>query len=131
VAGEPVVVESDALEWETWPAALVDRRGGVRWKTLLSGDRTSTDTLTLGIATLAPGQALQEHRHEQAELYLVLDGTGEVMLDESVRPVAPGTAIFAPGNVRHGIRNTGATELRYAYVFAADSFADVEYDFER
>jgi quercetin dioxygenase-like cupin family protein len=130
VAREPVIVDSGSLEWETWPDALTEQRGGVRWKTLLSGDRTPTDTLTLGIATLTPGEVLHDHRHEQVELYLVLEGTGEVTIDGGVRAVGPGVAVFLPGGARHGIRNTAAIELRLAYVFAADSFTDVEYDFE-
>jgi quercetin dioxygenase-like cupin family protein len=130
VASEPVIVDSASIEWETWPAALRDARGAVLSKTLLSGDRTPTCALTLGVDTLAPGQVLHEHRHEQAELYLVLAGTGEVTVDGAVRTVGPAVAIFLPGGARHGIRNTGAAELRLAYVFAADSFTDVEYDFE-
>lgn len=130
MAREPVIVDSGTLEWEAWPDALIEQRGGVRWKTLVSGDRTSTDTLTLGTATLTPGEVLHDHRHEQVELYLVLEGTGEVTIDGGARAVGPGVAVFLPGGARHGIRNTGATELRLAYVFAADSFTDVEYDFE-
>jgi quercetin dioxygenase-like cupin family protein len=131
VASELVIVDAGSLEWETWPDALTEQCGPVLWKTLLSGDRTSTDTLTLGIATLAPGDVLHEHRHEQVELYLVLEGTGEVTIDGGARAVGRGTAVFLPGGARHGIRNTGASELRFAYVFATDSFSDVEYDFGR
>jgi mannose-6-phosphate isomerase-like protein (cupin superfamily) len=120
-----VVVDSADCEWESWPA----ERGSVRWRTLLSGDRTPTDTFTLGIATLVPDGSLYEHRHEQAEAYLVLEGTGEVVVNGVAAPVRPGAAVFIPGNARHGIRNNGATELRLAYVLAADSFADVEYVF--
>jgi quercetin dioxygenase-like cupin family protein len=130
VAAEPVVVDSAEREWEGWPAELIEERGGVRWKTLLSADRTPSDTFTLGIASLAPGDVLREHRHVQAEVYLVLVGTGEVVLDEAVHRVAAGVAVYIPGNARHGIRNTGPTVLQLAYVLAADSFASVEYVFE-
>ena len=126
---EPVVVESAEREWEGWPAELIDERGRVRWKTLLSADRTPSETFTLGIASFAPGDGLHEHRHAQAEVYLVLDGTGEVALEGDLHRVAAGAAVFIPGNARHGIRNTGSTELRLAYVLAADAFADVEYVF--
>jgi quercetin dioxygenase-like cupin family protein len=130
VAREPVIVDGATLEWEAWPAELREERGGVLWKTLLSGDRTPTNALTLGMATFAPGDVLPEHRHEEVELYLVLEGRGEVTIDGRIREVGPGFAVFVPGGTRHGIRNTGTTELRLAYVFATDSFADVEYDFE-
>jgi mannose-6-phosphate isomerase-like protein (cupin superfamily) len=130
VAPEPVFIESDEREWETWPAELVAERGRIVWQTLLSADRTPTDSLTLGIAALQPGEALHEHRHAQAELYFILSGEGEVVVDGERRPARAGTAIFFPGDARHGVTNTGSTELRYIYVFAADSFADVDYVFE-
>lgn len=125
---EPVIVDSSG-EWETWPARLLEERGGVVWKTLVSGDRTPSNTLTLGVGMLPPGEALHVHRHPQVELYFVLEGTGAATLGDAVRPVAPGDAIFIPGDALHGISNTGPTELRWLYVFAADSFADVEYTF--
>jgi mannose-6-phosphate isomerase-like protein (cupin superfamily) len=71
------------------------------------------------------------HRHEQHEAYFVLERTGVVTIDGSSRPVAPGATVFIPGNVVHSIESTGETELRFAYVFAADAFEDVEYVFGR
>jgi quercetin dioxygenase-like cupin family protein len=41
----------------------------------------------------------------------------------------PGSAVFIPGGAEHGVRNTGAGILRLLYAFAADSFAEVEYEF--
>jgi quercetin dioxygenase-like cupin family protein len=129
VASEPVFVESGDLDWETWPADLLDERGKVVWRTLLSADRTPSESLTLGIAELQPGDALREHRHDQPELYFILSGEGQVLAGGPPRAVRAGTAIFFPGNARHGLANTGSVELRYVYVFAADSFADVDYRF--
>ena len=127
---EPAIVDGADREWESWPPELTEQRGRVRWKTLLSGDRTSSDTLTLGIAMLSPGEVLREHRHEQAEVYLVLNGAGVVTLGGAVRSVDAGAAVFIRGNEPHAIRNDGDSELLFAYVLAADSFADVEYVFE-
>src|SRR5438067_973930 len=91
---EPVIVDVAELAWETWPDELVAERGTIFWKTLLSGDRTPSDALTLGIARLPPGEALHEHHHAQAELYFVLDGAGEVTIDGESRSVGAGTAVF-------------------------------------
>jgi mannose-6-phosphate isomerase-like protein (cupin superfamily) len=83
-----------------------------------------------GIASIPPGEALHEHRHRQAELYLVLEGNAMVRVGSVARPIEAGSAVFIPGNAVHSCENTGASDLRFAYVLAADSFDDVEYIFE-
>ena len=126
---EPVVQES-AREWETWPDEDVADRGMVYWKTLLSADVTHSEALTMGIAKIPPGEALHMHRHPQPEIYLILQGRGSVRIDGRPQPVAAGSAVFIPANAPHSCANTGATDLRFTYVFAANSFAEVEYSFE-
>ncbi len=69
------------------------------------------------------------HRHEQAEAYLVLDGTGVVTIGGRTRPLREGVAVFIPGNALHSVQATGDSDLRVVYVLAADSFDDVEYLF--
>jgi oxalate decarboxylase/phosphoglucose isomerase-like protein (cupin superfamily) len=59
-----------------------------------------------------------------------LEGTGLVTIDGKRRPVGPGTSVFIPGNAAHSCENTGEGDLRFAYVFPANSFAEVEYVFE-
>lgn len=127
---EPVVVQESVREWETWPNEEIARKGLVYWKTLVSGDLTNSEALTMGIAKIPPNEALREHRHRQAEIYLVLEGTGSVTSDGKTRPVAAGSAIFIPGNALHYYENTGTSDLRIAYVFAADSFEEIEYVFD-
>jgi oxalate decarboxylase/phosphoglucose isomerase-like protein (cupin superfamily) len=53
-----------------------------------------------------------------------------VRIDGKARPVEAGSAVFIPGNVVHSCENTGASDLRFAYVFPANSFAEVEYVFD-
>ena len=127
---EPVVVQESTREWETWPDEEVAKRGLVYWKTVVSGDLTHSESLTMGIAMVPPTESLREHRHRQAEIYLVLEGTGSVTIDCKARPVAAGCAVFIPGDALHSCENTGTSDLRFAYVFAADSFEEVEYVFD-
>ena len=129
MASEPVVVDLEAREWEAWPAEQVAERGEAEWKTLISRGLTRSAGLTMGIARVPPGGSLGMHRHEQAEAYLVLDGTGVVTIGGTARTLREGVAVFIPGNALHGVRATGTSDLRFAYVFAADSFDDVEYLF--
>ena len=46
---EPVVVDESTREWETWPEEEVSRKGLVYWRTLISGDVTRSEALTMGI----------------------------------------------------------------------------------
>lgn len=123
-----VVVHEDACPLEGWDDAL---RGKVVWRTLLSGDRTPTAQLTLGVTELGPGQPspFHPHRHAQSEIYYVLSGEGIVYIDGEEHPLRAGTGVFIRGDAWHGARNTGCEPLRLLYVFAADSFADVHYQF--
>lgn len=127
---EPVVVTQSDREWETWSEEQVAERGAVWWKTLVSADRTPSAGLTLGVARVPPGGELRRHRHEQPEVYFVLDGEGVVVGADSSRELRAGDGVFLPGGAVHALACTGERELRVAYVLAADSFADVVYRFE-
>ncbi len=126
---EPVIVDESARDWQTWPEEEVAQRGLVYWRTLVSGDVTHSEALTMGNAKIPPAGKLHEHRHRQAEIYLILQGTGSVRIDGKTRPVRAGSAVFIPGNAVHSCENTGASDLRFAYVFPASSFEEVEYVF--
>ena len=129
MSSEPVVMHEDDREWQGWPQEQVAERGNVRWKTLISAGLTASESLTVGVAQLSPGEMLRAHRHQQAEAYLVLDGAGIVTVDGSAHAVGPGAGVFIAGNAVHSVESTGQTDLRVAYVLAADSFEDVEYVF--
>ncbi|HKL49362.1 MAG TPA: cupin domain-containing protein [Desulfuromonadales bacterium] len=127
---EPVVIHEDECDPEGWDDPL---SGHFRWRTLISQDRTSTDSLTVGVAEIDAGASkdLPLHRHEQVEVYYVLAGEGVVSVSGTDYPVRPGSAVFLPSNAEHGVRNTGVEQLRLLYVFPADSFSQIQYDFEK
>ena len=126
----PVVSREVDQEWETWSEEDIPQKGLVYWKTLISKGVTRSKNLTLGVASLPPGGALNEHRHKQDEIYLVLEGSGLVRVGGEETAVEAGSAVFIPGDALHSCENTGASDLRVAYVFPADSFDEVEYVFE-
>lgn len=125
---KPVVLHETDCPLESWSDAARER---VEWRTLLSADRTPTGRLTLGVAELPPGgrDDLVTHRHAQTEAYYVLEGEGLVSIDGMDHPVRAGSAVFLPGDCDHGAVNTGRVTMRLLYVFAADSFDQVEYRF--
>lgn len=125
------MVSERERDWIGWPDEEIRSRGGVRWKTLLSADLTPTEALTAGIARIRPGEELSPHSHSQPEIYIVLEGEATVRIGEKIHRLAPGSAAFIPGGARHGCRNLGGTDLRFAYCFPADSAGEIDYRFDR
>lgn len=102
--------------------------GDVSWRTLISSDRTPTSDLILGVAEFSAHGVLHLHRHEPAEFYMCLSGSGVVTIDGIKHPVKAGSAVFVPGNAEHGVL-AGVEGLTFAYGFAQQSFTDVDYVF--
>ena len=73
-----------------------------------------TANQSLAEAWLEPGQATQRHYHAATEeLYVLLDGSGEMEVDGERRAVGPGDAILIPPGARHQIRADEAAPLRF------------------
>ncbi len=125
---KPTIIREQDCPAEDW-AKL--GRSGVSWKTLISSDRTPTDSITMGIAEIKPGapDEIHLHRHEPAEAYYVLSGNGYVSIDGVKTAVSIGSAVFVPSNALHAVGNSGKEVLRLLYVFGVNSFKDVEYVF--
>lgn len=125
---KPFVVHQATVALEGWNDPV---RGVVTWRTLLSADRTPTGALTIGVAEVMEqaGMEARLHRHAQAEAYYILSGQGILTVEREEQPLSPGTCAFIPGGAWHAARGVGAEPLRLLYVFAADSFAQVVYEF--
>lgn len=122
-----VLQEAD-VELEGWNDPV---RGQVAWRTLVSGDRTPSEGMTIGVADVleADPATFRPHRHAQAETYYVLSGEGIMLLDGAEHRLEAGSVVFIPGGVMHGARGVGAEPLRLLYVLAADRFDEVVYEF--
>ena len=83
-------------------------------RVLLDAEVARARNQSLAEATLAPGQETQRHYHAVSEeLYVVLDGEGEIEVDGERRHVAPGDAVLLPPGAWHQIRAVGDSELRF------------------
>lgn len=69
---------------------------------------------SLALATLEVGESSLPHRLVgSSEVYFLLEGAGEMHLDEQVREVAAGDLIFIPANALQFIKNTGGGRLAF------------------
>lgn len=66
---------------------------------------------------LHPGATIGEHRNDKDEIYYVLSGRGELMLDGKHREVGPGDAILTRNGSTHGLKQAGKEDLVIIVVY--------------
>ncbi|MDQ3625286.1 MAG: cupin domain-containing protein [Verrucomicrobiota bacterium] len=72
----------------------------------------------MGHVMLDPnGGQVPWHNHEQEEVYLVLEGRGEMCLGEEKGILTGGQAVYIPPGVFHQLTNVGETPLRMIYCY--------------
>ena len=120
------LTRESAVPWEYDPPNEGDT-AEIRWRTLVSADRTPTSGLSMGVFEVPPGAQLAPHRHAPQEVYYVVAGEAEVFLDGDWRPARPGDVAYFPGGAVHGARNRGASTCRIAWAFPTDTFDEIEY----
>src|SRR5262245_37176615 len=122
-------VVASEREWEGWDDAHLRQVSPIAWRTLISGGKTDSYGLTMGLCEIPPGARLIRHRHPEEEVYYILAGEGQMEIDQQSALVNAGMAVFIPGNAEHAFTNASSYPLRFIYVFPADSFQQIEYTF--
>lgn len=102
-----------------------DGKHRARFKMLFSADRTATDSVTCGVASVGPGEPLPLHRHAHPEVYFGLAGTARVTVGAEEFMLSEGAALFIPRNLEHAVHSDEPAQ--FFFVFAADSYSDVRY----
>ncbi|MEU1150813.1 cupin domain-containing protein [Streptomyces sp. NPDC005863] len=91
--------------------------GVTRWKALASGADLRGGWEAVEWACVPPGGVSGEHRHTRTEeIYFILSGTGEIYLDGTAHPIAPGTLLLTGLGTVHGLRNTGDRDLAWLVI---------------
>lgn len=77
------------------------------------------DHFCMGTATLAPnGGQVPWHNHPQEEVYVILEGTGEMCVGDERRPLSAGQAVYIPSEAYHQLTNVGDEPLQMLYCYA-------------
>lgn len=77
-----------------------------------------TSQVRCWVYCLEPGQAVPVHKHEDAvDVFQVVEGVGELTLDDEVHTASPGTVILIPPGQAHGIANSGPERLVLTSVY--------------
>ncbi len=107
------IVDLAAIPGRTYPA-------GRRTQNLVGGaSPIRADNFCMGYVTLDPGGGqVPWHNHDQEEVYLVVQGTGEACVGGERTVVSAGQAMRVPPAVFHQLTNTGAGPMVMIYVYA-------------
>lgn len=106
----------------------VEDNGVYTSRRAMFSDRIGARRLGYNLTILPPGKAqcpFHAHRGEE-EMFLILEGTGELRFGDRRYPIRPHDVIACPTGgpeVAHQIINTGTTEMRY---LALSNRVDVE-----
>jgi quercetin dioxygenase-like cupin family protein len=123
---QPFQAHEEDAPWEYDPPNGGDT-AQVRWRTLVSAEKTPTSGLSMGVLEVPPGARLAPHHHHAPEVYYVTAGEAEVLIDGAWRPLSAGDVAYFPGDAVHGARNPGTYTCRIVWMFPVDSFDEVEY----
>jgi mannose-6-phosphate isomerase-like protein (cupin superfamily) len=107
-----IIADLAKITGRTYPA----RR---RTQNLVGGaSLIQASAFSLGHVTLEPnGGQVPWHNQDQEEIYLVLEGEGEMCLGDEKMSLGTGQTVYIPPRVFHQLTNMGSTPLRMIYCY--------------
>ena len=103
----------------------VRRRGNFPFIIKVDKQNGGSPELVMGYEDVPAGGTISPHRHLSAdEIIFVHSGAGVATVGEREAPIAPGSTIYIPRNVRITLKNTGTQPMAIAFVFSKPGFED-------
>ncbi len=106
------IVDLHEVEGRTYPA-------GRRTQNIVGGPSPiQARNFCMGMVTLEPrGGQVPWHNHDQEEVYLILEGEGEMCVGKELRTVQAGQAVWIPPGEYHQLTNRSDKPLRMLYCY--------------
>jgi len=82
----------------------------VRW---LISVKDNAKNFAMRLFEVEPGGYTPYHTHDWEHEVFVLEGEGEVKVDEKVYPIKKDSVVFVEPNQKHGFTNTGDSLLKF------------------
>jgi mannose-6-phosphate isomerase-like protein (cupin superfamily) len=76
----------------------------------------AAEVLDPRMVRIPAGKFNEKHKHAHETLIHILEGTGQVLIDDRVLPVAAGDSVLVPRWSMHQTQNLGSTEMRFLAV---------------
>ncbi|KXU36107.1 cupin [Cephaloticoccus capnophilus] len=108
-----IIADIAKIPGNTFPA----RRWG-RGLAGQSGQPIPAKGFTMGYVILEPnGGQVPWHNQEQEEVYMVLQGRGEICVGEEKSEITAGQMVYLPATVFHQLTNVGDSPLHMMYCY--------------
>lgn len=106
-------VDLDETDGRSYPARRTT-------KNLVGGSSPlDAENFCMGTATLDPnGGQVPWHNHPQEEVYVILEGTGEMCVGDERQVLTAGEAVYIPSDAYHQLTNVGDEPLQMLYCYA-------------
>ena len=78
---------------------------------------TGSKSVTLGEIKLSKGCGLPFHTHTVEDCMYIVEGKGEMYIDEEIYPIEAGDQILVPAGTKHKIKNTGKNPLVLVFTY--------------
>ncbi len=107
-----IIADLRKLKASTYPARRTT-------KNLVGGlSPIQAKNFCIGFVTLEPnGGQVPWHNHDQEEVYIVLDGIGEIVIGEEYQRLEAGQAVYISPRVFHQLTNIGDSPLKIIYCY--------------
>jgi quercetin dioxygenase-like cupin family protein len=104
------------LSWQDVPAIDV---GNDSWSRLvITGESAGASKAMLGISTFTPGTDTPQKIHSEEEFCYVLSGQGRITIGDDYVEYGPGSFVFIPAGVPHGVANVGTEDVVMVFGFS-------------
>jgi quercetin dioxygenase-like cupin family protein len=111
VADQGPAMGSSVFDWNSIPVKPT-AVGSMR--SFFNARTATLEELEVHVTTLDLGKSPDPpHRHPNAEMVIIRQGTLEVLENSEWKRVGPGSAIFGASNQLHGLRNVGSDQAIY------------------
>jgi len=104
----PVFKSKDMNSKKLFPGVLMKK--GIDYE-------TGSKSVTLGEIKLSKGCGLPFHTHTVEDCMYIVEGKGEMYIDEEIYPIEAGDQILVPAGTKHKIKNTGKNPLVIVFTY--------------
>ncbi len=99
--------------------AMIDRGGGIISVPLVTKESIENAQFTTGMSVYPAGTGAPRHSHNCDEQVTLIEGTGEVEIEDVVTPLTPYDSTYIRAGVEHAFRNKGPEPMRILWIYSS------------